>query len=81
MDAPETSDRGLRRFEKVDGIAGRGWADVGESSLATEPALWLTVRCPEDGPMAVVQLGVEAAGQLAVQLQFLVANHYQRTIQ
>ena len=64
MDTPKSSDRGLRRFEKVDGIGGRGWADVAESSLATEPALWLTLRAAA-GPDGCYEVPTPAAGACA----------------
>ena len=71
-----SNERGLRAFPKIEGITG-GYVDCQESSLATEPAIWLTVRGFNDTTMATVQLRRTEAHVLANYLHNLAANHYQ----
>lgn len=73
--APTRSDRGLAEFPNIDGIGG-GSVLCQESSLATEPAIWLTVEGANSG-YATVQLARLDAHKLANQLHILAANHYQ----
>lgn len=77
-EAIRSDGRGLAAFPNIAGLTG-GYVDCQESSLATEPALWLTVRGFNETSMATVQLSCADAHELASQLHILAANHYQKT--
>jgi len=77
------SNRGFTRLPAIPGAYG-GEATAYESSAASGPHLWLSIKEPVDanrpgGPMveATLHLTADNAVKLAEQLQYLVANHYQ----
>lgn len=85
---PTITDRGFKHMPSVDGRQHES-VSVYESSLATEACIWLQARSPKDrndptGPVveqATVELTVEAAVSLAEQIEWLVRNHYQLTLE
>jgi hypothetical protein len=79
----ELGNRGFVRFPTIPSEYG-GAADVGESSAAMEPSIWLIATAPADlnrpdGEQveAPLHFTAENAWKLAEQLMTLVANHYQ----
>lgn len=73
---PHVSGRGFRAFDPVYGSPARSAVVVFESSLATEPAVWLRA-IDEDGAAAVVSLPLAAAVRVGQQLLWFGQNHYQ----
>jgi hypothetical protein len=79
---PTVSERGFTRLPPIVGAYG-GTVRVYESSAAIGPHIWLAVN--EDASSRVDQMAaeahshltVEAAGQLADQLRWLIDHHYQ----
>lgn len=80
----EHSSRG---FKCLPAIRGRGrdeTVDVYESSLATDPHIWMALRVLRDpshpqqssSKSAIIQLSAEDAWRLADQLRYLVVHHY-----
>lgn len=82
---PQYSDRGFARLPAIDGGPGET-VRVYESSAALSPHLWLQLDVPtnRNDPFGEhhavpIHLTVEAARQLAEQIQHLAANHYQES--
>ena len=71
-----TTGRGFTRGEAIQGIHGHGSIMVYESSLATEPALWVAITGATDGD-ATTQLSLEAAKALRDDLDHIISTHYQ----
>jgi len=80
---PTTTDRGFKRLDPIKSIDGRDEVQAYESSLATEPAIWVTaagyVMPAERGnaPYIAAHLSLENAVLLRDQLTYLIDNHYQ----
>lgn len=72
---PQTTDRGLRHLPPIAGTYPQHAVRVYESPAAMRPCLWLNAR-DGDGK-ATIQLTLEAASQLAEQIQHLVREHCQ----
>lgn len=80
-----TSDRGFDYMPAILGRIRNEQAEVYESSLATEPAVWLAVQAPQsrnhpqlgEPQRVVIELPAEDAWKLADQLRHLVRHHYQ----
>lgn len=79
---PVITDRGFAHLPEIVSDYG-GSVRVYESSAAEHPAIWLTVEgkpglVPSAETVSVpMHLSVEAATQLAEQIQHLVSHHYQ----
>jgi hypothetical protein len=72
----QSSSRGFTHGEPIEGIRGHGRITVYESSLATQPAVWVSIAGATDGS-ATTQLSLEAAKTLRDDLDHLIKNHYQ----
>lgn len=78
-----SSNRGFQQMPPLESLYG-GEVRVYESSLATQPAIWLRAWAPANlnepnGPKVEVpiHLSAEDAWKLADQLRHLVEHHYQ----
>lgn len=76
--------RGFKHGEKIAGTY-NDTVKVSESSLASGPHIWIWVQCPEnlndlDGPRkkAECHMTLDAAEGLRDQLNYIIANHYNR---
>lgn len=67
------TNRGFRQTEPIPGLYG-GTVRVYESSLATQPALWVAV---DDTPEGTIHLTVEDARRLAENILRVCDLHYQ----
>ena len=72
---PHVSDRGFRAFDPVASNIAADSVTVYESSMATEPSVWL--RAVDDERLAIVSLSLDSAVRVARQLLWFGQNHYQ----
>jgi hypothetical protein len=74
---PKIDDRGLKHMPKIScDDAGGTRIGVYESSLATEPSLWIRIT-DSRGHEAYAPLALSKAVQLAEQIMWLSEHHYQ----
>lgn len=73
---PTITDRGFKWMPAIDGTH-HGRVVVYESSNASSPHVWLKASDEGIGESKSVHLPLAAASQLAEQIQYLAANHYQ----
>ncbi len=73
-----SNDRGFRMAPPIAGIDPGEQVNVNESSLESEPAIWVSVR-DHKGPTIGVEIPVNGARELGQQLMWLSLNHWQKT--